>query len=660
MKLGRNLTISVAVLIITVLIAQSGAASLVAAQEPEIPETSLTIGSLWPIDSLNPLLGANSNSFILYGLLYDSLFATDKDLEKMGHLVKDARAVPLDDPEMVDEGFPYGSVWEYVITKNASWHNGEPVTIEDIEWNINVRCEYYYDMWSPQPYFYTTERAEIVEEPDGTLSDDTLRVYFFDRDTGEPAPSALGDWVWVNLLPKHMLDEMGSTYLSLQWNGVFEDSDPPIVGSGPFMATSTILADWKAGNDIILLKNPNYFWKADRGMEIKFDKIVLRFYDDPTAMRLALLQGDIDAAEFPTETYKALKNAIESGEVTNVETFDGRKVIQYWTNVAFNMVEDGPNPSRLDPAIRQALSMATDKSYIVDNFYGGYAEVGTTLIAPISKWHYEPTEEERYDFDLEAANQLLEDAGYRYPSPGADYRVCTADSLAVREGWVNEDKELDYWMLVRREFPQERLTAAYLQDMWKLVGVKIHYDVVDESYLATTCYGYKFDTLLWYWSGCIDPSWQLFCSTKTAWEGWTDNKYYSPEYDENFTLQTHALNFTERKEYIDNCQRIHYRDAANMILVYPNNTYAWRTDTFTGWGDWEAEPGMTLDHYWTAAPLYFELTPIIGDEIEEPFDATSAALVLGIIGAIAAMAVVLRRRGKKKGDTEKGMKVLGE
>jgi peptide/nickel transport system substrate-binding protein len=639
---GRNLTISVAVLLIAVLTVPQGASSLAASQDPEVPETSLTIGSMWPIDSLNPLLGANANSFVFYGLVYDSLFVPDRDLEKVGHLVTDWRAVPLDDPEMIAEGLPYGSVWEYDLTRNATWHNGEPVTVEDVEWNINVRCEYYKEMWSPQPYFHTTERAEIVD-------DDTFRIYYFDRDTGEPAPSALGDWCWLNLLPKHMLGDMGSTYLSLQWNGVFEGSDPPVVGSGPFMATPTILEDWVAGNEITLVKNPNYFLKADRGMEVKFDKVIFKFYDDATAMRLALMQGDIDVAEFPTETFKAIDNAVESGEVTNVETYDGPKITQYWTQLAFNMVDGGPNPSRLDPVIRQALSMATNKSYIVTNFYNGFARPGTTSIPPVSKWHYEPTEEERFDFNLEAARQLLEDAGYLYPSPDADYRVCTADSRAVTEDWVDEGTELDYWMLVRREFPEERLIAAYLQDMWKLVGVKIHYEVVDESYLATVCYGFEFDTLLWYWSGCIDPQYQLFCQTKYAWGGWTDNKYYNPEYDENFNLQAHALNFTERKVYVDNCQRIHYRDVPNLIFAYLNQTYAWRTDTFIGWGDWEADPALTLDNYWTGSPLWFDLEPI-GDQ-NSSFDAASAALVVGALVAITvAVASVIIFRKKRRGN----------
>ncbi len=61
------------------------------------------------------------------------------------------------------------------------------------------------------------------------------------------------------------------------------------------------------------------------------------------------------------------------------------------------MNEDGPNLARLDPAVRQALAIATDKEHIVSAFYLGYAEAWRTMITPIDEeWHYEPTASESY------------------------------------------------------------------------------------------------------------------------------------------------------------------------------------------------------------------------------------------------------------------------
>jgi len=43
-----------------------------------------------------------------------------------------------------------------------------------------------------------------------------------------------------------------------------------------------------------------------------------------------------------------------------------------------------------------------------------------------------------------------------------------------------------------------------------------------------------------------------------------------------------------------------------------NDTFAWRTDTFTGWGDWASNPGRRISAYWCGNQLYFDLVPIAG------------------------------------------------
>ncbi len=46
-------------------------------------------------------------------------------------------------------------------------------------------------------------------------------------------------------------------------------------------------------------------------------------------------------------------------------------------------------------------------------------------------------------------------------------------------------------------------------------------------------------------------------------------------------------------------------------MAYPNQTVAWRTDTFSGWGDWSADLGRSVLNTWSANQLYFDLVPIL-------------------------------------------------
>jgi len=610
-------------------------------------ESMLKVGFMVEIDSLNPNAGLVDPSYVYYGLVYDCAQTIDNDMDITGNLCTNW---------YVDEDYePYGSVWVMEYVQNAYWHDGERFDANDVVFNFNLNAKYYTTMWAFQPYTYYMDYAEKIDEF-------TVRVHYCDRATGEPIPAAYADILGIHMLPEHMLGDMAATDINFNWEGVFEDSDPPVVGTGPFMATESIYEDFIQGDKLTLVTNPNYFWTE----EVSFDGIEMHFFTDATAMAYALEMGDLDIAQLPPHEYDVLKNKVLNGEVEDIYAYDGPRSTQYWTEIGICMNNGGPNPSRLDLSIRQALAMATNKEYINDNYYLGYGEPGTTLIPPINeKWHYEPTDDELYKYDLQAARDLLEESGYRVTedSPeapsGEKVRICTADSYAVLEGLVSEGTPLIYDMAIRQECPEERDIAHYLQSEWAKVGVEIEYRVMTEAALSAYVYAYMCDTYIWYWSMDVDPMYMLFCQTKMAWNGWNDNKYYNPAYDENFTAQAQEFDADLRKEYVDNCQRINYRDAAFILLSYVGQTYGWRTDTFSGWGDWDADPGRTMDNFWTANPLFFDLEYIGGGEVEEvPWMAIAAGL--GVILAAVAAVVFFKKRGGKKDKKEEKTTPLGD
>jgi peptide/nickel transport system substrate-binding protein len=572
------------------------------ADEPE--ETVLRIGFMQKVDSLNPNMGLTDAAHVFYGLVYDSLQSVGGDFGTETNLAIGWGPVSASDPAMVASGEPFGSVWGFNLTDNAQWHDGESFTADDVVFTINLNAQNYNEMWAYQPYAYFIDYAEKI-------NDRTVRVHFFDRDTGDPMPVAFAESLFLPMVPEHMMREMTPPDIAFSWTGVFEDSDPPIVGTGPFMATENIYQEWLDGDQLTLVRNPNYHWGPDKGLYVQFDKLVMYFYDDATAMSIALKYGYLDVAQFPPQTYHSMKQDVLSGALDNIAIYDGLKCTQYWTEIAINKNTAGPNQFRLDPAVRQALAMATDKTYIVNNHYLGLADEGSTLISTVNEdWHYEPTADELYNFDIEAASQLLEDAGYRYPYDGADWREVEADSLAAQEMWALVGDKCELEMMIRREFPEERDIAAFLESQWALLGIDLEYEVMDEATLGTMAYSYGYDTMIWYWSADPDPNFMLFSQSIKAWNGWNDNMYTSDAYEENYSLSVMELDPVTRKVYVENAQRENYRDAYYIILAYPHQTYAWRTDTFTGWGDWSEEPCRSIDAFWGGNPIYFDLEPV--------------------------------------------------
>lgn len=566
-------------------------------------ESVLRLGYLQEVDNLNPFMGLTDASRVFYSLVYDCLFSVGDDMEVLGNLVTEWGPVPLTDPEMVESGDPYGSVWEYTLTENAAWHDGTPFTAEDVAWLVNMCANFNQDLWAYQPYTFFIDDAEVVDT-------DTVRIHYFDRTSGEPSPVAFGDSIFIPLVPRHKLSGMTPSQIGFDWNGTFWDGGPRIVGTGPFMVTDDIWTEFVEGDQLTLVRNPDYHWAADKGLEVQFDKIVMYFYDDPTTLEMALRQGLLDAAQLPPENYIDIKEDVERGDLEDVRCFDGLRVNQYWTEILINMNDQGPNCARLDPAVRLAMAMATDKDFIVDEFYAGLAEPGSTLISPFSEaWHYDLPPDETYGFNIEAAGLLLEIFGYEYTEATPGVRVATADSYAVEMGYVEEGTPLEFDMLVRREHPEERDIAAYLQAVWADVGIWLNYRVVDEVVMATEVYSYEYDTAIWYWSMDPDPNYILFCQSMYAWGGWSDNLYFNPVYDESYNASVRAMDKDERKLYVDSCQLTHYWDASYIILAYPGQNYAFRTDTFVGWGDWGEDPGRSLDAYWGANPILFDLVP---------------------------------------------------
>ncbi len=557
---------------------------------------TLRIGFLSKVESLNPHLGINEVSQIFYSLIYDSLHSIDNNMGAVPNLALESRIVDV-------PGYPHGAVWEYNLTANAFWHDGEPLTASDVAWNLNLNCqsENYTDMWAYQPYTYFMKYAETVDY-------NTVRVSFFDRLTRDMIPCAYGGQVALWMLPEHLLWSYGTSFISFQWAGYFTGVEPKIVGTGPFMVTPNIVTEFAGGDLITLVRNPDYHSEPDRGESIKFQRLVLKFYDDDVSMKIALQLNQIDVAQFSPGTFSMIEEGIEDGSLKNIESHSGLKCTQYWTEIAFNMNEAGPNKWRLDVAARQALAQAVNKTYINRNFYHGYGREGTGLISPVTPfWHWEPTPAEHWDYGLTAAAAALEAAGY-VDGPDADsIRECTITSAAVQNSWCLEGAELNLNMMIRMEHPEEKEIAKYLQEQWAMIGVSMTYDVMLEDLLAKNAYSYGYDSMIWYWSSDPDPNFMLFCQSEKSIDGWSDNMYSNPLYEENYSASVRELDPVKRQEYVHNCQRISYRDAAYIVLAYVNSTCAWRMDTFTGWGDWEANPSRSIDALWGANPLYFDL-----------------------------------------------------
>ena len=237
--------------------------------------------------------------------------------------------------------------------------------------------------------------------------------------------------------------------------------------------------------------------------------------------------------------------------------------------------EDGVcsgHPALLDLNVRKALAFATDKQQIIDVALLGLGVPGLGLVVDsMGEWYNGELMD--YAYDPEAANALLDEAGY-LDTNGDGVREMPDGSRDLRFRF--------YWPNDVIEAPR---VAELLSQMWGDIGVGLELQALDPDALTSVCCPtFDFDIILWGWRSDPDPSFLLsVLTTDEISTGTSETGYANPEYDELFRAQATELDPVARKEIVWEMQDIMLRDLPYIIPYYQQEVQAYRTDRFTGW-----------------------------------------------------------------------------
>ncbi len=205
-----------------------------------------------------------------------------------------------------------------------------------------------------------------------------------------------------------------------------------VVGSGPFK-----LVEFVRDQHIILEKNENFFLEGKPYL----DKIVMRIIKDPSARSLGRENGEIHLSAFESTPQDILHS---KGIAHLTATDKGYAAIGPITWLAFN-TKSKPTS---DVRVRQAIAYAVDRNFLINAVMRGTSKPAYTGIHPDSIFH-EPNVE-RYDLDINKANQILDDAGYSKNSDGIRF------PLNIDYGW-----------------PSAKPMAEYMKPQLKKIGIDV-------------------------------------------------------------------------------------------------------------------------------------------------------------------------------------------
>jgi peptide/nickel transport system substrate-binding protein len=533
-------------------------------------------------DTLNPLVGYSVLDYDVWIPQYDTVTRKAAD---------DFAVVPglAESWEGSDDGLTY----TYKLREGLQWSDGEPLTADDVAFTINRSRE---EEWQNFSAYTKNLTAKVIDE----------RTVEVTSSVPDPKLPSLGD---TYILPEHIWGKLSPAEIT-KYPG--EDG----VGSGPFL-----LDEFKRGQYVRMKANESY-WEGKRPV----DEIIFRIFNNPDAMVAALERGEIDAAHnVPSQAFRR----VESTEgIVAVEGNQGG-----FDEIAINGGSglQKPHPALLDRDVRVAIAHAIDKQTLLDQVYEGIGSVAETVSpSPDPVWVPEIPEAERFDFDPERANQILDEAGYE-----------DTDGDGVREMPGGGDPlRFSYYVRSNSEVapPVAEYVAGWLED----IGIDIEQKFVDSNQLGPVIGKGEYDMFHWSWTPYVDPDQQLSyfqCDQIATADDPTlynnDANWCDPEYDRLYKEQNVELDKEKRVELVHQMLRRFHDTAFYQVFALTPDLQAYRTDRFTGWLRQPAAVGPVI--FSNTTPTYFNLTPL-ADSGDGGGGGISSGAIIGIV--VAAVAVV--------------------
>ncbi|HEX4746044.1 MAG TPA: ABC transporter substrate-binding protein [Gaiellaceae bacterium] len=573
------------------------AATTVAAAQSDDDKVVLTIGLTQDLDTPNVTAGELVSSYELYNLQY----AGPTDFAAADFAVSPGLAESW-------EASNGGKTYTYTLRDGLKWSDETPLTAEDIAYTINRSRD---EEWLN----YTSTVANLTAEaPD----ENTLVVTSKVNDPKLPGLS-------LYVVPKHVWEKIPADEVS---NYPALDG----VGSGPFTLT-----EWKKGQFWRMEANDN-FWRGRPAV----DEVVFRVFRNADAMVAALRSGEIDAAHnVPAAAFPELETEEGIVAVPGEQGGFDYLVLNSYAGKPPRDEEafDAPHPALTDPTFRAAIAHAIDKETLVERVLNGIATPGTTMSpSPNPAWIPELTEEQTYEFDLEKANQMLEEAGYK-----------DSNGNRIRE-YQGEDIVLRY--AIRSESEYSKPYADFITGWLEEIGIDTTFSTYDDGQLIEVAGKGDFDLYVWGWTPFVDPDPMLsyFQCSQVSVDKSDFSNYYNDSgicdetYDKLYTQQNQELDPAKRTEIVHEMLTRFYEAAGYIILATSPDLQAYRTDRFTGWVKQPAEIGPVL--FSNSSPTYWNLTPTggSGDDGGMSTAGIAAIAIAGALGIALVAWYVLRRR----------------
>lgn len=321
-------------------------------------------------ESLHPIMSGDNYEQLIANYTHDGLCTSDPETYEVIPALAEKWDVSKD-----------GLTFTFYLRKNAFFHNGDPVTADDVKFSLDAIREPKHQALNIIPYLETFKKVEVLDKH--TIRFTASEKYFKNLE------SLCGGFIKV--IPKSAYGDINKSI----------KMHKELVGAGPYK-----FERYDKGQMIVVKKFDKWYGKDLKEWKgfYNFDQINFRFTKDDSILIERLKKGDIDFAEF-----KSIDTFLKAKGPQFGKTVFAKKVVnnkpKSYGYIGFNF----KNPIFKDLAARKAFAHLVNRAEMNKKFKDGMADLAT---GPVSVKSDQAANVKAIEYSPKKAQELLKEAGW--------------------------------------------------------------------------------------------------------------------------------------------------------------------------------------------------------------------------------------------------------
>jgi len=490
-------------------------------------------------NTLNPWMYSTSWEYMVISVVYDTLTTIAPDGNVVGVLAKSFE-VSKD-----------GKTYIFHLFENATWHDGVPLTAEDVVFTYKFLRDYgNITRWKDYAPYIKDAKA--------------LDNYTVEIDLTEPyAPFLTMVASGIFIVPEHIWSNITPSQIP-----TYKNEHP--IGSGPFIFKEHVPQQY-----YLLVANTKYHLGRPY-----IDTLIYPIISNPDAMLLALRKGEVDDVTWSVP-YATVPDLLKDPNIKiwNVTELGAR--FMYFNCLRYPMNET---------LFRLAVHYSINLTEIVNLVYQGFALPGSLGRLPpiLQPWANPniPPKEVKYPFNLTKAAELLDKLGLKDVNG---------------DGWREKPDGTPLKLVIYSPSydPLRVRVGEILASNLKKIGLNVVHQPLEWTTLVSKLDSGDFDMLIIGGIGSQDPDIlrMLFSTNGT----WNSGHCSFPDLDPLLYQQAVTVDLEARKQIVWKIQEKIAEYLPLLNFVHQQFVFAYRTDK---WAGWILYPLASPDNWFSLLSLY--------------------------------------------------------